>query len=220
MRINKNIPPEVEWGAQLTIGIVEELIRTGDASRVFQSMADAGCTYIYFGLESLAGSIVAGVQKSQSNMRGDRWVDRVTRALTAVKSANIRAGASVLFGLEGESTATVEETISEVEKLLSQGLLCIVSPNLMTYHPGTEITRRHGRENRLKFSNAELGEFIRPPYSYFEEAFPGMVSRELTEELIWYIHNQTQARWKSKRNMNAMEAPMLEDFTGYSTEKE
>ncbi|MEZ5673222.1 MAG: hypothetical protein R3E08_12935 [Thiotrichaceae bacterium] len=48
-----------------------------------------------------------------------------------------------------------------------------------------------------------------PPYTYFEEAFPGVVSKELTEEDIWYIHQQTKIRWLEARNHNPMEATSI-----------
>jgi len=196
--------PLLQWGGQLTFGILESFEQAGFAERVLSLMCEAGCTYLYFGLESMSASIMAQIHKTRSSRNAGTWPERVRRMLSLVKDAGIRAGSSVLFGLNGETRETIDETIQGVQSLLEDGLLWIVSPNLMTYHPGTAITREHGTEDRLRLKNATLGEFIREPYSYFEEAFPGMVSRELNEELILLIHNETKKRWGTGRNMNPM----------------
>jgi hypothetical protein len=83
----------------------------------------------------------------------------------------------------------------------------------MTYHPGTTLTNEHNAEERLTLRYSHLGNFVRPPYAFFEEAFPGLVSRELHEDLVWHIHQETQKRWGLKRNSDVM-APMLvpEDY--------
>lgn len=39
---------------------------------------------------------------------------------------------------------------------------------------------------------------------YFEEAFPGVVSRSLTEEDLWHIHQSARDRWSSHRNDTVM----------------
>lgn len=194
----------LQWGAQFSVSILESFASAGVARDILSAMQNAGCTYIYFGLESLSAKVMEGIDKTHANRNEAPWPIRVRVTLSMVKAARIRAGASVLFGLEGETRETIDATITEVERLLNDGLLDIVSPNLMTYHPGTEITKRHRREGWLRLKNATLGEFIREPYSYFEEAFPGMVSRNLNEELIWHIHRETKRRWGKGRNMNPM----------------
>jgi hypothetical protein len=39
---------------------------------------------------------------------------------------------------------------------------------------------------------------------FFEEAFPAVVSKNLSEQDIWYIHEQTKLRWGTRRNTNPM----------------
>jgi radical SAM superfamily enzyme YgiQ (UPF0313 family) len=163
-------------------------------------MRDAGCTYIYIGIESMADSVIANVHKNMN--KNEPWEVRVRRALGLARQAGIRVGSSVLFGLEGETPETIAETISKVEELLAEDLLFIASPNILTYHPNTEITRLHQMEEKLDYHSANLDN--RPPYSYFEEAFPAVVSKHLTEATIWRIHNETQELWGKKRNLNPM----------------
>ena len=57
-------------------------------------------------------------------------------------------------------------------------------------------------EAKLDYDSPNLDN--RPPYTYFEEAFPAVISKNLSEEQIWRIHEQTKARWGKKRNLNPM----------------
>ncbi len=123
-------------------------------------------------------------------------------ALEVAQEAGIRVGSSVLFGLDGETRETIEETIVGVAQLIDEGLLFIASPNILTYHPGTAITHMHGIHEKLDYHSLDVPN--KPPYVYFEEAFPNVVSRRLSEEDIWYIHQQTQKYWGQKRNSNPM----------------
>jgi radical SAM superfamily enzyme YgiQ (UPF0313 family) len=123
--------------------------------------------------------------------------------------AGITVGSSVLFGLDGETDETIAETISKVEELLAEDLLSIASPNILTYHPNTEITGLHGMKNKLDYHS--IGIANRPPYIYFEEAFPAVVSKNLSEDQIWFIHEQSRQRWGTKRNTNPMPDVSLGD---------
>jgi radical SAM superfamily enzyme YgiQ (UPF0313 family) len=148
----------------------------------------------------MSEDVIVNVHKNMN--RKEPWDTRVRRALGLAREAGIRVGSSVLFGLEGETLETISETISKVEELLAEDLLLIASPNILTYHPNTEITRMHQVEGKLDYHSANIDN--RPPYSYFEEAFPAVVSKRLTEEVIWNIHKQTQEYWGRKRNQTPM----------------
>ena len=102
----------------------------------------------------------------------------------------------MLFGLEGETRATIDETVEQMARLMAEGLLTVSSPNILTYHPGTPITRAHGREEGLDYHS--LGGVPRPPYVYFEEAFPEVVTSVLSEDDVRYIRTRTLARWTQK----------------------
>jgi radical SAM superfamily enzyme YgiQ (UPF0313 family) len=190
----------LQWGAQFTVDILASRRRPEEASFVLDLMRAAGCNYIYIGIESMSEEVIVNVHKNVN--RTEPWEVRVRRALGLARQAGIRVGSSVLFGLEGETSETISETISKVEELLAEDLLSIASPNILTYHPNTEITHKHQMEDKLDYHSANLDN--RPPYSYFEEAFPAVVSKNLTEETIWRIHTQTQELWGKKRNSNPM----------------
>jgi len=189
----------LEWGAQLTVDFLAGR-RPEVAMIILDTMRQAGCTYIYIGIESMSEAIIQNVHKNIH--RKQRWDERVRIALGLSRHAGIRVGSSILFGLDGETQATIEETIDKVEELLAEDLITIASPNILTYHPNTEITHLHQKENELDYHSANL--YNRPPYTYFEEAFPAVVSHNLSEEQIWHIHEQTKTRWGGKRNLTPM----------------
>jgi radical SAM superfamily enzyme YgiQ (UPF0313 family) len=197
----------LEWGAQLTVN----LLRDPRAGETLKAMFTAGCTYLYVGIESLAEAVIVSVDKYKNRSQDSSWESQVTQALTLAQEVGIRVGSSVLFGLDGETSATIEYTIAGIEKLIEKNLLYVVSPNILTYHPATRITRMHGMEGKLDYSSTQLKP--EPPFVYFEEAYPGVVSRLLTESDIWNIHRQAELHW-SVRNRNKMKAVVVPSTGG------
>ncbi len=197
----------LEWGAQVTVDFLAGR-RPEVAMIILDAMRQAGCTYLYIGIESMSEEVIKNVHKNISRKR--LWEERVRIALGLSRQAGIRVGSSILFGLDGETQETIEETIDKVEELLAEDLITIASPNILTYHPSTEITRLHQKEKELDYHSPNLDN--RPPYTYFEEAFPAVVSKNLSEEQIWHIHEQTRERWGKKRNLNPMAPTTLPIF--------
>ena len=212
--VNRRALLNLEWGAQLTVDFLAGR-RPEVAMIILDTMRQAGCTYLYIGIESMSEAVIKNVHKNVNRKRP--WDERVRIALGLSRHAGIRVGSSILFGLDGETQETIEETIDKVEELLAEDLITIASPNILTYHPSTEITRLHQKENQLDYHSPNLDN--RPPYTYFEEAFPAVVSKNLSEEQIWHIHEQTRARWGKKRNLNPMAPttlPLLENTISVS----
>lgn len=197
--VNRRALLSLEWGAQLTVDFLAGR-RPEVAMIILDTMRQAGCTYLYIGIESMSEEVIKNVHKNIN--RKQPWDERVRIALGLSRHAGIRVGSSILFGLDGETQETIEETIDKVEELLAEDLITIASPNILTYHPSTEITRLHKKEKELDYHSSNLEN--RPPYTYFEEAFPAVVSKNLSEEQIWHIHEQTRERWGKKRNLNPM----------------
>jgi radical SAM superfamily enzyme YgiQ (UPF0313 family) len=188
------------WGAQFTVDLLASRRVPQEAMLALHEMKKAGCTYIYIGIESMSAPVIEKVHKNVN--RKQAWEDRVRTALGMAHMAGISVGSSVLFGLDGETSETIEETIFKVEELLAEDILSIASPNILTYHPNTEITALHKMKYRMDYHSIAVEN--RPPYVYFEEAFPAVVSKNLTEDQIWFIHEQTRLRWGIKRNSNPM----------------
>lgn len=205
--VQANALLQLQWGAQFTADVLASRANPNETYLMLSTMYQAGCTYLYMGIESMAEDVIGRVHKNVN--RKEPWETRVRRALGLVRQSGLRIGSSVLFGLEGETRETIKETISKVEELVAEDLVMIASPNILTYHPNTEITRLHEMQDKLDYHNPNIDN--RPPYVYFEEAFPAVVSRNLTEEDIWYIHQQTGERWGKKRNTNPMPDVILPD---------
>jgi len=213
--VNRRDLLNLEWGAQLTVDFLAGR-RTEVAMIILDTMSQAGCTYLYIGIESMSESVIVNVHKNVKRNRS--WDERVRMALGLSRHAGIRVGSSILFGLDGETQETIEETIDKVEELLAEDLIMIASPNILTYHPSTEITHAHQKERELDYHSPNIDN--RPPYTYFEEAFPAVVSKNLSEEQIWHIHEQTRARWGVKRNLNPMAPttlPIMKDALAVSS---
>jgi len=184
--VNRRALLSLEWGAQLTVDFLAGR-RPEVAMIILDTMRQAGCNYLYIGIESMSEAVIQNVHKNISRKRP--WDERVRIALGLSRHAGIRVGSSILFGLEGETQETIEETIDKVEELLAEDLITIASPNILTYHPSTEITNLHEKEKELDYYSPNLEN--RPPYTYFEEAFPAVISKNLSEGQIWHIHEQT-----------------------------
>lgn len=186
----------LEWGAQLTVDLITGKSHRNLIREALCKMWAAGCTYIYIGIESMAQSIMNGVHKNLQYQRDEAWEQKVRNALLEINHAGMRVGTSILFGLEGETRQTISYTIESVARLIDEGLIAIASPNILTYHPGTSISRAHQKTN-LDYHSLQTN---RPPYIYFEEAYPGVVSDLLNEDDIWFIHEMAAQRWGSTRN--------------------
>lgn len=184
----------LRWGAQLTA----ELVASSPATALLlQSMSQAGCTYVYLGLESMADAVMRGVHKYRARSHLS-WDEQVRQACTAIKRAGMKVGTSVLFGLDGETPDTIAYTIERVGQLIDAGLIDVASPNVLTYHPGTRITDQHRMQDRLDYHSPWIDS--RPPYSYFEEAYPSTISTLLQEDDVWRLYRATRNRWTQPRS--------------------
>lgn len=191
----------LEWGAQLTVDVLAALHSPEESLRTLRAMRAAGCSYVYIGIESMSEQVMSHIHKNLRRVGRRDWAAKVREAASLVKSADMRVGTSVLFGLEGETRASIDETIAGVSSLIADNLIDLASPNILTYHPATPITRMHGMTDKLDYHSPNIAN--RKPYIYFEEAFPGVVSIMLSENDLWYIHTETDRRWGTARNDSA-----------------
>ncbi|MGP8298561.1 B12-binding domain-containing radical SAM protein [Streptomyces inhibens] len=188
----------LQFGCQVTADLLTTLHKEQEVRDVLTALRDAGCTYLYMGIESMSTDVMQHVHKNIRRITEFPWKAKVRTALERIRDAGIPVGSSVLFGLEGETRETIEETVYEVGQLVDDGLIVLASPNILTYHPATKITRAHDMHDKLDYHSPDIDN--RPPYIFFEEAFPGVVSRRLTEDDIWFIHEETAKRWGAIRN--------------------
>lgn len=71
---------------------------------VLAAMADAGCTWIGYGIESFAPEVLGAIGKKLGRP------DEILRALRWTRDAGLRAVGFFVFGLPGETAATLEHT--------------------------------------------------------------------------------------------------------------
>ncbi|BDM71660.1 hypothetical protein HEK616_51470 [Streptomyces nigrescens] len=199
---------QLQFGCQVTADLLTTLHKEDEVRDLLVALRDAGCTYLYMGIESMSTDVMQHVHKNIRRITDFPWKAKVRTALERIRDTGIPVGSSVLFGLEGETRKTIEETVYEVGRLVDDGLIMLASPNILTYHPATKITRAHGMHDRLDYHSPDIDN--RPPYIFFEEAFPGVVSRRLTEDDIWFIHEQTATRWGAIRNSAEPEVRKVE----------
>ncbi|MGC5365545.1 B12-binding domain-containing radical SAM protein [Streptomyces sp. DT24] len=122
----------LEWGCQTTINDVDrDLLRC---------MARAGCSYVYFGVESAEPDAVR-VQKVRQLLlvsAATDWTERFRDVAHWCQEAGIRVGTSLQFGL-GESSEQRLRTLDLVAELHREG--CIpdgcVALNVNSPYPGT-----------------------------------------------------------------------------------
>ncbi|SCD55687.1 Radical SAM superfamily enzyme YgiQ, UPF0313 family [Streptomyces sp. OspMP-M43] len=122
----------LEWGCQTTVNDVDrDLLRR---------MAGAGCSYVYFGVES-AEPDTERVQKVRQLLLvspATDWTDRFRDVAHWCREAGIRVGTSLQFGL-GESPEQRLRTLDLVAELHRDG--CIpdgcVALNVNSPYPGT-----------------------------------------------------------------------------------
>lgn len=124
----------LEWGCQTTINDVNP--------ELLYRMAEAGCTYIYFGLESAEPD--AGVVQKVNRQRGlngeGGWAERFRSVAGWCRESKIRIGLSLQFGLN----ETEEQRLRTLELLASvyaEGAIAknSIALNICTPYPGTEM---------------------------------------------------------------------------------
>ncbi|MEW5997044.1 MAG: radical SAM protein [Candidatus Micrarchaeota archaeon] len=196
----------IKWGAQLTVNHLVRIYGQDASRELLPRLRSAGCSYLYIGIESLAEEVMSGIDKRRKAGLSD-WLAQVRLALGLARDAGIMVGSSVLFGLPGETRQTMQKTIDETAALIEDGLLLVASPNIVTYHPATRLTLADGVQADVGTAFTQTtAPPVFPPYSFFEEAFPGVIPARLTEEDIWFIHNETFTKWGAARNMQRAEA--------------
>ncbi|UCC62371.1 MAG: radical SAM protein [Anaerolineae bacterium] len=109
---------KIKWTCNSRVDYVDE--------EMLQTMAQAGCWYISWGLESANVEILRNIRKGTDP-------EKMTRALNWSKKAGIRNWGYFIIGLPGETEETIQETIALSKKLpLDIALFHIAAP-----YPGT-----------------------------------------------------------------------------------
>jgi radical SAM superfamily enzyme YgiQ (UPF0313 family) len=120
----------------------------------FRHLADCGLTHVEFGSESLCDRVLAEYRKPF------RAAD-VETAHTAAREAGLHVAHYLILGGPGETAATVEETLSRVDKL--DRTVIFFFPGMRIY-PGTALHARALAEGQLQEAQNLLQPvYYRPP---------------------------------------------------------
>jgi radical SAM superfamily enzyme YgiQ (UPF0313 family)/selenocysteine lyase/cysteine desulfurase len=148
---------DIEWGCQTRLDQIDV--------EVLQAMKDAGCTYVYVGLESASDQMLRAMIKDQNRAE-------IEKAFDAIDRVGIRVGLSLIFGVAepgldrtSETKASIRDTLDFVERRIQAGNIVYVSPNIATYYPGTKMSATSGRS--IDFRNPIVNTGF--PWNRFEE---------------------------------------------------
>lgn len=128
----------LEWGCQTTVNDLD--------ARLVTRMADAGCTYIYIGVESVRPEPEFVQKALRAQRTGETWATLLERIADWCSRAGVRIGTSLQFGL-GETAADRSETLRLIARLYEQGAIALgsVALNINAPYPGTNQWVEHAR---------------------------------------------------------------------------
>ena len=149
-------PIDITWGCNTRADRVDE--------KLLQTMKEAGCVDIYFGIESASQRILDRVGKNQT-------VEQVEKAIRLTQREGIKVIGSIVIGLPFETKKEVLKTLQFVESLNLDRLgIQILAP-----HPGCEIY------DDLKEYGITL---LNEDYTLQNQITPIIETSELTKEEI------------------------------------
>ena len=125
-------PLRKKWAAQVTLADCNN-------DELLQKAREAGCLYLFVGLESFSPSALRGVNK-QINRVGS-YQDIIQK----LHKHNIMIQAGIVFGFDEDTTATFQHTLDACESLGVDG----VTVSLLTPLPQTPVYTQMKREQRL-----------------------------------------------------------------------
>lgn len=166
------IPLGKRWLAQVSTDILDHPGLVELASR-------AGAQGFFFGLESLEPSNLEAVGKLHN--RVERYGDLVR----ACHDAGIAVGAGMLFGLEGDTPASFDDTVERLTDLgLDLGYFKIATP-----YPGTPYFRSLEAEGRI----------LTRDWSWYDGCFPVFQPRHMTPRQLFEGVRRVRDRFYRKR---------------------
>jgi hypothetical protein len=96
-------------------------------------MRNAGCVYVYFGVETGSDVINSGQQKGTN-------IEQIQHAYHLLKEAGIYSSAALIFGLPGETWDTAKNTIDWVKNEVQPDEVWISKASC---YPGTQLAKQH-----------------------------------------------------------------------------
>lgn len=125
-----------KWAAQVTIDRCQD-------EELLDLVRDAGCLYLFIGLESFSAESLASVNKEINN------VVKYGHTIKLIHKCGISVWAGIIFGFDTDDQDVFKDTLTACEQLGIDG----VTPSILTPLPGTPIFYELKNEGRLLHSD-------------------------------------------------------------------
>ena len=126
---------KIKWACETRVDMV--------TCELLQTMKDAGCADIWFGIESGSQYVLDAMKKGIS-------IAQTIRAFGWAKEVGIKPNPNVILGVPGETKETAWETIKFVEKLIPDYMGCYT---VATPYPGTPMYDTVQKNGWLKITD-------------------------------------------------------------------
>jgi radical SAM superfamily enzyme YgiQ (UPF0313 family) len=132
-------PLGVSWMCQASIELADD-------EKLLQDMADAGCTAILVGIESLNPKSLKETHKFQNK------VNRYETAVKRVHSVGINVVGSFIVGFDADTL----EAFDDIYNFTARNNIFYIMLNVLTVYPGTDLYERMKKEGRLNYTDPDL----------------------------------------------------------------
>lgn len=150
--IRKGLNKKIKWSCETRVNIA--------SPELFHLMKEAGCYYIFFGLESADDAILHNARKKIT-------ISQIKKAVNWAKDAGIIVSGSFIIGLPGETEETVRKSIGLAQEL---DLYSVTFPIAVPY-PGTVL--------RKMAINREYGlRILSYNWDDYDKQYPGVMESE------------------------------------------
>lgn len=154
------VPLRVSWSCQASVDVAYD-------TELLRAMAQAGCTSILIGFESVDPSSLSETRKFHNR------IQRYEEAIANVHAAGMQIIGAFIVGFDADTPATFEH----IYEFTTRNNISQVMLSTLTVLPGTDLRRRMGEENRLVDADPRLINGVYPcmHYRHFsqEELFRG-----------------------------------------------
>lgn len=130
------IPLHIKWNAAVSINAAFD-------TELLDLMKQSGCQGLFIGFESIHPDSIRRVHKVQNHTH------QYEKAIKAIHDRGIMINASFVFGLDGDTKDTFQDTLDWIVKHKIE----TVTSHILTPYPGTALYDRMLREHRILTHN-------------------------------------------------------------------
>ncbi len=137
--LNTIKPMGLKWNAAVSINAAKD-------PALLDLMKESGCQSLFIGFESINGDAVCGVHKVQNH------TEEYETAIREIHRRGIMINASFVFGLDGDTRETFQDTLDWIVK----NKIETVTSHILTPYPGTALYDRFKKEGRILSDDLSL----------------------------------------------------------------